>query len=305
MKNILVIGGSYFLGRVFVEELVKESDFSIYVVNRGNRPLNIKGVHEIVSDRNDTERLREVIPIIDWHAVVDFCAYLPRDIRNLITVLPDNSVNHYIYISTTSIYEDTLVLPVKEDSPKLTGPQPELGPAAANYALNKWQAEVELMGQSRKRDIRYTSLRPAIIYGKYNYAPRESYFFDLVRQNKIIVVPDNNLALFQFVSAWDTARIIILCLGNEEVFDQAFNMAAEELISYGRFIDVLREVTGKRMAVRAKSIEAINRERIPLPFPLDNHLIYSGTLIQRVLGFEYTPFVEGMKKTYEHYATSH
>jgi len=55
------------------------------------------------------------------------------------------------------------------------------------------------------------------------------------------------------------------------------------------------------MAIREKSIETIDRERIPLPFPLDNHLIYSGTLVQRVLGFEYTPFEEGMKKTYEHY----
>ncbi len=301
MKNILIVGGSYFLGKVFVEEISKEPGYSIYVVNRGNRPLNMEGVHEIVSDRNDTGRLKGVIPSVEWHAVVDFCAYIPRDIKNFFSVLSQHSVNHYIYISTTSVYNDTLVLPIKEDSPKLTGPQPELGPAAANYAFNKWQAEVELMRECKESNIHYTSLRPAIIYGKYNYAPRESYFFDLIAQNKIVVVPDNNLALFQFVSVWDAAKIIGLCLGNEKVFDQAFNLSAEELISYGRFVDVLREVTGKRMAVREKSIETIDRERIPLPFPLDNHLIYSGTLVQRVLGFEYTPFEEGMKKTYEHY----
>ena len=219
MKNILVIGGSYFLGRVFVEELVRESGWSIYVLNRGNLPLGMEGVQEIVADRSDTDRLKEVIPRLDWHAVVDFCAYIPRDITSLFGVLPSGSVNHYIYISTTSVYKNTLILPIKEDSEKLTGPQPELGPAAANYAYNKWQAEQALMEQCRERRIHYTSLRPAIIYGKYNYAPRESYFFDLINQQKIIVVPDNNLALFNFVSVWDVARIILLCLGNEKVFD--------------------------------------------------------------------------------------
>lgn len=302
MKNILVVGGSYFLGRVFVEDLARESDWSIHVVNRGNRPLNMDGVQEIVADRSDTERLKDIIPRLDWHAVVDFCAYIPRDIKNFIGVLPIGSVNQYIYISTTSVYKDTLILPMKEDSAKLTGPQPELGAAAANYAFNKWQTEEALMEQCRESRIHYTSLRPAIIYGKYNYAPRESYFFDLINQQKIIVVPDNNLALFQFVSVWDVARIILLCLENEKVFDQAFNAAAEELICYGRFVDVLREITGKRMAVRPKSIAVIDQERIPLPFPLDSHLIYSGNLIQKVLGFEYTPFVDGMKKTYEFYS---
>ncbi|MFA4910212.1 MAG: hypothetical protein WC649_04135 [Desulfobacteria bacterium] len=57
MKNILIIGGSYFVGRVFVEELVKEAGYSIYVVNRGNVPLNMEGVHEIVCDRNDVDGL--------------------------------------------------------------------------------------------------------------------------------------------------------------------------------------------------------------------------------------------------------
>ncbi|MDY6856115.1 MAG: NAD-dependent epimerase/dehydratase family protein [Thermodesulfobacteriota bacterium] len=300
MKNILVIGGSYFAGRVFVEKLLKESDYSIYVLNRGNHPLNMEGVKEIVSDRNDVERMEQVLPSLDWHTVVDFCAYNATDIENTFYVLPQYSVDQYIYISTTSIYRDTLDLPVKEDSPKLIGPQPELGPAS-DYAFDKLRAELELIEQCKERGVRYTSMRPAIIYGKYNYAPRESYFFDLINQNQIIAIPDNNLALFQFVSVWDVARILIMSLGNEKVFDQAFNLSAGELISYGRLIEVLREITQKRIATKTMSISAIDQERIPLPFPLDQHLIYSGTLIQEVLGFEYTPFVEGMKKTYEQY----
>ena len=43
MKNVLIIGGSYFVGRVFVEELLKEQGYSIYVLNRGRIPIRKEG----------------------------------------------------------------------------------------------------------------------------------------------------------------------------------------------------------------------------------------------------------------------
>ena len=300
MKNILVIGGSYFVGRVFVEELAGESNYSIYVLNRGTRPLNMESVTEIVCDRNNKKQLKADIPHLEWEAVVDFCAYSPEDIEGLFSVLSQHDLKQYIYISTSSVYNDTLAIPVKEDAPKLTGPQRELG-SYSDYAFNKWRAEMKLMELSARMNISYTTLRPAIIYGKYNYAPRESYFFDLIYQNKTVVVPDNSLPLFSFVSVWDVARIIIACIGNEKVFDQAFNLAAPDLVSYNRFIEVLREATGKRIRVKTMSVRGIDEKRIPLPFPLDHHLIYSGALIQQILGTKYTPFVEGMKMAYEYY----
>lgn len=301
-KNILVIGGSYFVGKVFVEEAVQKEEFDIYVLNRGNRPLNMDRVNELICDRHDIDRLEAVLPAKIWDAVIDFCAYTPTDIEILMNVLPNNSLKQYIFISTASIYEDTLDLPVKEEAPKLTGPQPELGPAA-DYGYNKWLAELKLMELCESANIPYTCLRPTIIYGKYNYAPRESYFFDLIKSGQRIVLPDNELALFQFVSVWDVAKIILECIGNQRAFNQAFNLSAEELVSYRRYVQVLEEITGQKISTTVLPVQTIERELIPLPFPLDKHLIYSGTLVQRVLGFEYTPFVEGMKRTYNWYCS--
>ena len=210
-------------------------------------------------------------------------------------------MKQYIYISTTSIYEKSYNLPITEDAPKLTGPQKELGPRAADYAYNKWLAEGELEKQCANNNIKYTIFRPAFIYGKYNYAPRESYFFDLITQNQTIVLPDNKLALFTFVSVWDVAGIIIACMGNEKAYNKAFNLSGEELISYRRLVEVLEEITGKRAITRVMSIQAIDNQRIPLPFPLDEHLVYSGRLITADLGFQYTPFIEGMEETYKVY----
>ncbi len=299
MQNILIIGGSYFAGRVLVENLIREGNYNIFVYNRGRVPLRLKEVTEIVGDRDDESRIRHAIPDKDWHALVDFCAYTPDHIGKMIRSLP-GALNHYIYISTTTVYKNTWDLPITEESPKLAGKQPELG-AYADYGYNKWLAEMKLNQECEKRNIAFTSLRPSIIYGKYNYAPRESYFFDLIRNNKPVIIPDNELALFSFVRVEDVAKIIMGCIGNEKIFNQALNVSAEELVSYRRLVEVFEEISGKKLNIVKMKIRDIDAQKIPLPFPLDAHLVYSGRKIKQLLQFEYTPFAYGMKKTYEYY----
>jgi 2'-hydroxyisoflavone reductase len=302
MRNILVIGGSYFAGRVCVETLARDPDNQITVVNRGNQPIGRPGVVEIVCDRHDY-RLKEALPKVTWQVVIDFCAYTPLDVVQFMLAVPNEAIGQYIFISTASVYADTLNLPIKEDTPKLTTPQKELG-LAADYGYNKWQAEQKVAAYCVKSRIPYTILRPTIIYGKYNYAPRESYFFDLMAKGRGIALPKNELALYQFVSVWDVAKIIGLCIGNENVYHQAFNLAAEELISYRRFIEVLQEVMNKTVSIYMLESKEIDEQKIPLPFPLEQHLIYSGDLIRCILGFDYAPFIDEMKRTWKWYQQS-
>jgi nucleoside-diphosphate-sugar epimerase len=299
MKNILIIGGSYFTGRVFVEELLKQGGYNIFVFNRGNIPLNFKGVTELKGDREDQDRIRNTLPEKEWHAVVDFCAYTPDHIEKMIRSI-HGTLHQYIFISTTAVYETTFDLPIKEDAAKVSKPQPELGPYA-DYGLNKWLAEISLRSEGEKRGIAYTCLRPAIIYGPYNYAPRESYFFDLLRDNKPMVVPKNELALYSFVSVLDAAKIILKCLGNEKALNETFNIAGEELISYPRLAQMLEVISGKKPKIIKMTLDEIRQMEIPLPFPPDSHLVYSGEKIRRVLDIEYTPFTEGMRETYKYY----
>jgi len=294
MKNILVIGGSYFVGKVFVEELRKHDEYSVYVMNRGNRPLNINGVEEIQCDRHDALSLAASVPELEWDALVDFCAYEPDDIDLLLYNLP-GSLNHYIYFSTTTTCETSLDLPMTEDTPKLKGPLP--GPHG-DYGYKKWLTELKLKEVCEQKSIHHTSIRPAFIYGKYNYAPRESYFFQLIAQNKPFVVPLLPQSLFTMISVWDVANIVISCMGNENVFDNAYNLSAPELISYDKLVGTLEKITGRQLDLQRLPIARIDAERIPLPFPLDEHLVYSGEKIAKALDFEYMSFLEGMTRTY-------
>ena len=298
MKNIIIIGGSYFAGRIFVEELIKTKEYNIHVFNRGNVPLK-KNIVELKGDRENTEDIKGKIPDINWDVLVDFCAYNPDHISKMINSLP-GSLKHYIFISTTTIYENVLELPVTEDAPKVTAPQPELGPYA-DYGYNKWLSECRLKEECAKKGIEFTVLRPSIIYGEYNYAPRESWFFDLIRDEKPLVVPDPGLALFNFVYVVDLAHILIKSILNENMYNQGLNVASEELVSYPRIYDVLKNIGKKDFETIAMNFETINSKMIQMPFPPDIHLIYSGKKLQDILDFKFTSFTNGMKNTYAYY----
>jgi nucleoside-diphosphate-sugar epimerase len=299
MKKVLVIGGSYFAGRVFVEELAKKKDVDIHVFNRGRIRLGIVGVTEHRGDREDSVQIGSVIPKEDWDAVVDFCAYSPSHIKRMLDNVP-GKIKQYIFVSTTTIYQNSWNLPIRENAPTIYGPQPELGPDA-DYGYDKWRAEHALRQMCTHAGIAYTILRPAIIYGFYNYAPREQYFFDLLQKGEAVVIPESGPALFNFIWVVDMARIIIRCIGEEKAYDQEFNLSSDELISYPRIVEVLEGIIGKKIPVVRKSVKEINRERVPLPFPIDEHLVYSGVKMQRLLDFDYTPFANGLRETFGFY----
>ena len=299
MKKILVIGGSYFAGRVFVEELAASGSAEIHVFNRGRIPLGIAGVAEHVGDREIAAQISSAIPTEPWDAVVDFCAYEPAHISTMLESLPGR-VGHYILISTTSVYARTTQLPITEDAPPLTGPQEELG-QYRDYGYHKLLCEQQLAEECRQRGIPFTILRPSIIYGYYNYAPRESYFFDLLCDKKPIVIPEPDLALFSFIWVTDLARIIARCLGEERVFGEAYNVTSDELISYGRIADVLSEITGKTLDIVRMTPSEIERKCIFLPFPIGEHLVYSSTKLARVIPVTQTPFGSGMHKALKYY----
>jgi 2'-hydroxyisoflavone reductase len=294
IKNVLIIGGSYFVGKTFIEELLTKDEYTLYVMNRGTRPLKIDGVKEIVCDRHDTARLTRVVPPLEWQAVVDFCAYEPGDIEMLLQHLP-GSVRQYLYLSTATVYQNSRQLPMLENTPKLTGPMP--GPGGS-YAYKKLLLENELKEFCGRKGIAHVSLRPAFIYGQYNYAPRESYFFDLIAKDETIILPSPPQALFSMVSVWDVANICIACLGNEKVFNNAYTVCAEELVSYDRLIEVLEAISSRKYNVRRQPARLINASGIPLPFPLEEHLVYSGSLLKEILNYRYMSFLEGMTRTY-------
>jgi len=297
MKNILIIGGSYFIGKVFALTALKDKGCKMHIMNRGNNPLKVEGISEYKCDRHDTHRLKAAVPPLVFDAVVDFCAYNPSDVDMLLSHLPCQ-IKHYIYISSCAVFRPSSDHPKYEDSPKIDSLVP--GPAG-EYAYNKRILETETKKVCERMDIPYTIIRPSFVYGPYNYAPRESFFFKIILSGGELSVPSPCLALFQFVYVKDIAKFLLACIGNQSVINKSYNLSAPELISYEKLIQTLASITDAPIKQKRLDVETIERERIPLPFPLEQHELFSGEAICDALSLAYTPFYDGLKESFEFY----
>lgn len=292
--KLLVIGGSYFYGRVFVMEAAKEHEVTVW--NRGTYSMADFGVRQILGDRHERTAACEE----DWDAVIDFCAYAPGDIRNTV----ENStgkIGQYLLISTVDVYERNPALIKTEDTPF---EEKTFAGEAGAYIAGKVALEREIAGVCGERGIPYTVLRPAILYGPYNYAPRESAYIQMLLRNHALPRFTDADGQFQFVYVKDAALAILKCLGNEKAYGQAYNLCQDEIVTYETFFKMLRQ------AAQAEDLEGLSEvpltveqaiaQGVPLPFPAkeaETHLC-DNTKGKRELALAYTDFEEGMRRTY-------
>lgn len=296
-KRVLVVGGSYFTGRVFSMTAAREAGYSLTLVNRGRYSMtHLPSLREFRCDRHDPVGLA-ALPAEHYDAVVDFCAYDPGDVEGLLKALPGR-FDRYILLSTADVYDRNIRTSKDETTPLLTQ-QPSCG--AGEYMYHKMLLEQEAGAACAQRGAALTILRPVFIYGPYNYAPRESYYVEKIVKGEPIPVPSDSNSQFQFVYVKDVANAIIACVEREQAKESAYNLSAPEVLTYQRYMEVLAQVSDLPFATRPVTVGQVVRENIPLPFPLtaEEDELYAGDKIVRELGLSYTPFREGMARAYE------
>ena len=293
--RVLVMGGSYFLGRIFSIFASRAGDMELTLLNRGRYSMaHLERIRELRCDRRDVLAL-DALPRAEYDAVVDLCAYRPGDIRLTLEHLP-GSARRYILVSTADVYRRS-ALPRDERAPLLES----MGAGAeAEYTYHKRLLEAELLSVCGERKMETVILRPAFLYGPYNYAPRESWYIEKIVRGEPIPVPTDAAGRFQFVFVKDAAEAILACIREEKAAGEAYNLSAPEILDYPAFMDTLEAVSDLPFTTRPVTVEEVLREGIPLPFPLKEaeSELFSGEKLCRELGISYTPFREGMEKTY-------
>ena len=297
LKNVLVMGGSYFLGRIFCIFASRGDDMELTLVNRGRYAMTqYPHLTEHRCDRHDALGL-ERLPEREYDAAVDLCAYAPGDISLLLEHLP-GTVKQYILISTADVYDRKPEEAADEDFPLRTAL--EAG-TVGEYIRHKCLLEEEARRECEKRGIALTVLRPAFIYGPFNYAPRESWYVQRIVRGEEIPVPGDAAARFQFVFVKDAAEAILACIRQPGAANRAYNLAAPEVLDYPAFMAALAAASDRPFTTREVTVEEVLRENIPLPFPLarEESELFRGDRITRELGLAYTPFGEGLATTFK------
>ncbi|HZN45220.1 MAG TPA: NAD-dependent epimerase/dehydratase family protein, partial [Nitrospiraceae bacterium] len=111
--NILIIGGTRFLGRHLVDAALGRGH-QVTLFNRGqSNPGLFPELETIPGDREqDIEKLSGR----GWDAVIDTCGYVPRIVRLSAAGL-ESSVGRYVFISSISVYSDLRKIGIDESDP--------------------------------------------------------------------------------------------------------------------------------------------------------------------------------------------
>lgn len=302
--RILVIGGTYFLGKAFAELACGRHELTL--LNRGTREVRFshpEHVREIHADRHSLAA--GSLSGENFDLAADFCAYQKGDIRQILEAL-NGRVKRYLFVSTCDVYRRGTGRPLDENGELESR---DFGGEAGAYILGKAELERELEKCAGEYGISCVSVRPAFLYGPDNYAPREGIFFRWIDQAGQILCPEDADGSFQMVYVEDAAKILLeICEDLSAVGDSAerkpgygaVNLCGPEKVTYGSFCEALRYAVDRDFEKVLLSREEIRDRQIPLPFPmtLEESETYV-SLYEDKLNPKYISLGEGLRKTYD------
>jgi 2'-hydroxyisoflavone reductase len=231
--NVLVLGGTRFIGRHIVETLVDGGD-RVTVLTRGTSPDELPAsVERLRGDRNDGVAGLAALGDRRWDACVDVSGYLPTQVRPSVEHLRP-LVHRYLFVSTVSVYVDGPDAPVRETHPLLPQAAEDVTEITGEtYGPLKVTCERIVTGAFGDRS---TILRPQIVAGPHDPTGRHTYWVQRATQPGEMLAPGNGSDHLQVVDVRDIARFTRTVLHGD--VGGIFNMSGER-ITWAEFIRAL------------------------------------------------------------------
>lgn len=300
-RRNLVLGGSAFIGRHLVEQLLDQGQH-VTVLNRGGRSAPA-GVEQLIADRGDPESMRQVLAGRDWDVVYDVSASVQvasaESIAELIELL-DGRCGVYEFISSIAAYRfGGGDFPWTEDRPTTRS-------KATSYGGHKATVECMLAARRAKTGFAYTIIRPAAVYGPHNNIPDgEMAMFARLLRRRPVLVPHDGLVCFPYGHVEDLARAMVMAASNPLAIGEIFNVTADS-VTATHYIKTIAEITDTEPDIINIPDEMLGGISGPLPF---NHRfqkklfsILSIDKARRLLSFAPTfNFEAGHRQTYDWY----
>lgn len=302
--NCLVIGGTQFIGKLLVAELVK-AGHTVSILHR--KPSHAQGRHvkNIMADRNDPKAMKAALAGKRFEAVFDNVYDWERgttsaQVEGTVQAV-GGPLHRYVFMSSVAAYGDGLNH--HEGDALAPDDAPEL------YVRNKATSERALFRLHQRVGLPVVTLRPPFIYGPANPMYREAFFWDRLRLNRRIILPGDGRRLMQFVYVKDVVRACLLAIHQPLATGHAFNIANPRPIAQFEFVEALAQICRKPAEFVRIPREYLLRAggnpmgpKMYFGIYLDMPPITEVTAkAQRILKFKPTDFAAGLKETYAWY----
>jgi nucleoside-diphosphate-sugar epimerase len=236
--KVLVLGGSRFIGRRLVSELLERGD-QVTLFNRGRSPDRFgERVNRIAGDRRSASDLSAAFSGREFDAAYDFLSFTSEDARLAIDALSGRT-GHFIHINTCSVYWCTgyFPCPVPEEAFDRHGDFEEReGSIEYDYGYNKRKAEETLFAAHRENGFPATAVRLPNVAGEEDPTLRYASYVMRVADGGPLVIPDGGYAPFRHVYVGDAARALAGIPTRPQVVGRAYNLASHEILSVRRLV---------------------------------------------------------------------
>lgn len=224
--NILLIGGTLFLGRAVATQAI-EAGHNVTLCNRGRTNPDLfagtAGVERLQVDRNDPAQLRTALSGKRFDAVIDPSAYFPRQVRAVVEAL-DGDVDHYTFVSSASVYDDHSIVGADESAATITlsDDTDESTSSPDAYGGFKAQCEVAL---AEILPGRVHNVRAGLIVGPHDNTGRFSYWVERLADAGPVLAPEPKDQPIQIIDVRDMAAWILH--GATEKITGTFNASGQ------------------------------------------------------------------------------
>lgn len=231
--NVIVLGGTQFIGRHIVEVLLAHGD-RVAVLTRGKTHDDLPpSVERLRGDRNDGAAGLVALNARRWDGCIDVSGYTPRQVRASVEHLA-GLVSRYVFISTVSVYADSDVAPLDESHPRSEPAREDVTDVTpTTYGPLKVTCEDIVHATYGNRAA---FLRPQIVAGAHDPTGRYPYWVQRASQGGQILAPGDGSDFLQVIDVRDLARFTRTALVS--ALSGAFNLAGPR-ITWAEFMRLL------------------------------------------------------------------
>lgn len=252
--DILIIGGTIFLGRALVEAAVAQGH-KVTLFNRGrSNPAAFPEIETIIGDREtDLDLLRGR----RWDAVIDTCGYLPRLVDISAEALK-GAVGHYSFISTLSVYplqgaskrdEEAELLPYDDGMPE----------EASNASYGPLKIGCERAVQ-RAYPESALIIRAGLIAGPHDPTNRFTYWVTRTANGGDAIAPPVEQPL-QFVDVRDVAEFTLR--QTESMTNEIYNVTGPaRRLAFGEFLAEAKDALDSNVRFRHVSDAFLQEQQV-------------------------------------------
>jgi nucleoside-diphosphate-sugar epimerase len=228
--RVIVLGGTRFIGRAVVSELVA-AGHDVMVVHRGvHEPVDLPDVPHLHTHRSDLISRAEALRLFRPDGVVDMSAMTRADATGALAALPE--VPRVVAVSSIDVYRAfasvwagtvTDAVPLTEESPLRGGPPPDRTVVMEGYDYDPSDYEnldVEAAYLARGA----TLCRLPMVYGPHDFKYREGFVLCRVRGRRKQLPVGAGGWLWSRGYAPELARGIRLALEQPTASAEVFNL---------------------------------------------------------------------------------